>query len=55
MALIIQDRFTHWIQGYSSKTKSAEDTKKAFQRCLGPQLKPESVYTDGLKEFFKSF
>ena len=31
MALIIQDRFTHWIQGYSSKTKSAEDTKNAFQ------------------------
>jgi len=55
IALIIQDKFTSWLQGYSSPTKSANDTIHGFQRFLGPQLKPQYVYTDGSKEFKKAF
>ncbi len=31
VALIIQDRFTGWLQAYASKTKNAHDTMKGFQ------------------------
>ena len=54
LALIIQDRFTHWLQGYASKTKNAKDTLYGFQRFLGPGVKPLHVYTDNSKEFEKA-
>ena len=54
MALIIQDRFTSWIQGFASKTKNADDTMIGLQRFLGPQTRPEYVYTDGSEEFKKA-
>jgi hypothetical protein len=54
VALIVQDRFTHWLQAYATKTKDATDTAHSFQRFLGPQVRPEHVYTDGSKEFAKA-
>ena len=51
VALVIQDRYSLWLQGYAAKTKNAADTLKGFQRFLGPQTKAEHVYTDGSKEF----
>ena len=53
VALTMQDKATFWLQSYASRTKSAEDNAKGFQRFLGPQVKPELVYTDGSKEFEK--
>ena len=53
-ALVIQDRFTSWLQGFKVKKKSALETMHAFQRFLGPQTKPKHVYTDGSKEFKKA-
>ena len=54
VALIMQDRFSSWLQGYPALTKDAEDTKRAFQRFLGPKTVPEHVYTDGSPEFKRS-
>ena len=45
--LVIQDRFTHWLQSYAAPSKNTDDTAAAFQRFLGPKVKPEHVYTDG--------
>ena len=54
MALIIADRHTGWTQSYPAPTKSAAETKLAFQRFLGPQIVPKHVYTDGSREFRKA-
>ena len=54
LALIIQDRFTQWLQAFAFKTKNAKDTLKGFQRFLGPQQKAEYIYTDGSREFEKA-
>ena len=54
IALIIQDRATHWLQSYPSKTKSDDDTYRGFQRFLGPGGKAKHVYTDASKEFKKA-
>ena len=51
VSLIILDRYTHWLQGYAAKQKTAEETKRDFQRFLGPQVQPEHVFTDGSPEF----
>lgn len=48
---IIQDRATHWIQGYPAKTKNADDARIAFEKILGPELRAKHVYTDNSKEF----
>ena len=54
VAMIIQDRFTKWQEGYASKTKSHQECVKFFQRFFGPQMKPEHVYTDNSKELEKA-
>ena len=51
---IIQDKATHWLQAYPAPTKSADETKLAFQRFLGPETKCKHVYTDNSKEFKKA-
>ena len=48
---VILDRFTQWLQAYAAPTKSAKDTKLAFQKNIGPQTKPKHVYTDNSEEF----
>ena len=42
------------MQGFACKGKTAELTKQAFERFLGPQTKAQHVYTDGSKEFLKA-
>ena len=53
-ALVIQDRYTNWIQSYPVTSKNAHETLKSFQRFLGPQTKAKHTYTDGSKEFEKA-
>ena len=51
VALIILDRYSRWLQGYASKQKTAAECEKFFKRFVGPQCKPEHVYTDNSQEF----
>ena len=51
MVLIIQDQFTHWIQGYPAKEKTTHKTHTLFQNFLGPFTKAKYVHTDGSMEF----
>ena len=53
-ACIIQDRATHWLQGYTAPTKNTADTKRAFRKFLGPEMKCKHVYTDNSQEFKKA-
>jgi len=50
VALVIQDRKTHWLQAYPFKTKSAKDTVLGFQRFMGPLGKAKYVYSDNSPE-----
>ena len=43
VAVIMQDRKTRWLQSYGCKTKSAEDTKFAFNKFFGPMIKPKQI------------
>ena len=54
MACIILDRFTQWLQGYSAPSKSAAETRKAFRKFLGPEMKCKHIYTDNSEEFRKA-
>ncbi len=54
VAMIVLDRFTQWLQGYPCKTKSSDECVLNFQKNVGPQCKPEHVYTDNSEEFKKS-
>ena len=49
VAMIILDRYSRWLQGYACKSKSAAECVKYFKRCVGPQFKPEHVYSDKSK------
>jgi len=49
-ALIVQDRWSSWVQGFACPTKSSEDTVKAIKRFLGPQTKCKYIYTDNSEE-----
>ncbi|MHC4951072.1 MAG: hypothetical protein ACYTEU_08835, partial [Planctomycetota bacterium] len=51
MALIVMDRFTRWLQGYAANSKASDEIVRDLQRFLGPQVKPQHVYTDNSKEF----
>ena len=53
IALIISDRFTQSTESYPCKTKSLEQCVICFQKFVGPQVKPEHVYTDSSEEFKK--
>jgi len=48
--LIVQDRFTSWLQAYRSKTKNAEDTTNGLKRFLGPQTQAKHAYSDNSLE-----
>jgi Integrase core domain. len=48
------DRFTKGLQSYAAQTKEANEVVRAFQRFVGPQGKPQHVYTDNSKEFIKA-
>ena len=46
VACVVQDRFTGWIAGDAAPTNDSEHTMECLQRFMGPQRKPENVYTD---------
>jgi len=54
VALIVMDRFTRWLQGYAANSKNAKEVQRDLQRFLGPQTKPQHVYTDNSGEFRKA-
>ena len=51
VALIVMDRFTKWMQSYPAPTKEAKEVVRDLQRFVGPQAKPQHVYTDNAQEF----
>ena len=51
VALVIMDRFTRWLQSYAANSKASDEVVRDLQRFLGPQVKPQHVYTDNSKEF----
>ena len=51
VALICMDRFTRWLQGYAANSKHTDEVVRDLQRFLGPQVKPQHVYTDNSSEF----
>ena len=48
--IVIQDYFTKHLDVYPVVSKSALETKRAFQQYPGPDLKPKVVYSDGSGE-----
>ena len=50
VALIIQDQFTKWLQGFPCKSKNAVETLRALQFLLG-EIKAKFIYIDGSPEF----
>lgn len=44
--MVIQDRHKTWICAYPLRTKNTADTAYALRRFVGPQSKPEHIYTD---------
>ena len=55
VACVVQDQYSHWIQAFASHSESAEETKKAIKRFLGPQTKAQYAYTDNSGELKKAF
>ena len=49
-ALVVQDQYSTWLQGYASPTKSAHDTKIGLRRFMGPKLNAAKTYTDDASE-----
>ena len=39
-AVVVQDLATQWIQSFSCKTKTSQETDKSLQKFLGPDKKP---------------
>ena len=54
VSLVIQDRATIWRRSYGAKEKSAHEVTLAFNKQIGPKVKPQLVYSDGSKEIDKS-
>lgn len=54
VACVIYDIFCKWLQSYAAETNSAETTKKAMRRYLGPQIEPSYIYSDNSKEIAKA-
>ena len=54
LALVVQDRFTQWLQGYPSKTKTADECEMYLKEFVGPQLEPQHVYSDNAGELVKA-
>ena len=50
-AVVVQDLAKQWIQSYSCKTKTSQETEKNLQKFLEPTRKPKVIYTDNSMEF----
>ena len=53
LAMGVLDRVTQWLQGYPCKTKTSDECVLHLQKFVGPQCKPEHVYSDNSKELIK--
>ena len=51
---MVQDLATQWIQAYSCKTKTSQETQRSLQKFLEPDRKPRIIYTDNSLEFGKA-
>ena len=54
ITLVVQDRYSSWLQGYASETKNTNDTKKGLTQFSGPLTKIKHAYTDNSKELDKA-
>ena len=45
-AVVVQDLATQWIQSYSCKTQTSQETERSLQKFLKPTRKPKVIYTD---------
>ena len=52
--LVVQDRYSSWLQGYASETKNTTDTKKGLTQFSGPLTKIKHAYTDNSKDLAKA-
>ena len=53
-AVVVQDLATQWIQAYSCKTKTSQETQRSLRKFLEPERKPKVIYTDNSLEFGKA-
>ena len=53
-AVVGQDLATQWLQSYSCKTKTSQETQKNLMKFLEPTRKPKVIYTDNSLELGKS-
>ena len=53
-AVVVQDLATQWIQAYSSKTKTSQETQRSLQKFVEPERKPKVIYTGSSLEFGKA-
>ena len=52
-AVVVQDLATQWIQSYSCKTKTSQETEKSSRKFLEPSQKPKVIYANNSLEFGK--
>ena len=50
VAVIVQDKATHWLAGYPKASKTTEDMIAALQHFAGPHDKVKFFYSDGSGE-----
>ena len=53
-AAVEQEFATQWIQSYTCKTKTSQETQRSLRKFLEPTRKPKVIYTDNSLEFGKS-
>ena len=53
-AVVVQDLATQWIQAYSCKTKTSQETQRSLQKFLEPDRNPKVIHTDNSLEFGKA-
>ena len=51
---MVQDLATQWIQSYSCKTQTSQETEGSLRKFLEPSEKPKVICTDNPLEFGKS-
>ena len=51
---MVQDLTTQWIQSYSCKIKTSQETEKRLRKVLEPSKKAKVIYTDNSLEFGKA-
>ena len=51
---LTQDLATQWMQLYSCKSKTSQETEKSLRKFLEPSEKPKVIYIDKALEFGKS-